>query len=339
VQVDVALVLAIGMALAFAVTNGFHDAANAIATLVATRIARPLPAVAMASVFNLLGPLFLGAAVADTIGKIVTVPPEEAVAVIGAGLTGAVVWNVYTWRRGLPSSSSHALVGGLVGAALLDAGFGAVEWGPFSSGHLAGVFGVLLGLLVATVLGFAVALVLERLALRILRHASVRFQGPVRSVQWVTSAGLAFSHGSNDAQKTAGIIGGLLLAGGLTTSVQPPIGFIVASSLALTLGTALGGWTIVRTIGRRIFPLRSVDGLVSQTSSAAIILSASIVGAPVSTTQVVSSSIVGIGVGRGRWRHVSWQIVSDIALAWVTTMPAAGLLGAILLPLWKLIPG
>jgi PiT family inorganic phosphate transporter len=155
----------------------------------------------------------------------------------------------------------------------------------------------------------------------------------------VTSAGLAFSHGSNDAQKAAGIIGALLLASGLTGSVEPPIGYVVASSLALTLGTALGGWTIVRTIGRRIFPLRSIDGLVSQTSSAGVILAASIVGAPVSTTQVVSSSIVGIGVGRGRWRHVGWSIVRDIALAWVTTMPAAALLGAILLPLWKLVPG
>jgi PiT family inorganic phosphate transporter len=124
----------------------------------------------------------------------------------------------------------------------------------------------------------------------------------------------------------------------VTQSVTPPIGFVLLSSIALTVGTALGGWTIVRTIGRRIFPLRSVDGLVSQTSSAAVILAASVLGAPVSTTQVVSSSIVGIGVGRGRWRHVSWGIVRDIAIAWLTTMPAAGLLGAILLPLWKLIP-
>lgn len=337
-QVDVALLLAIGMALAFAVTNGFHDAANAIATLVATRVARPLPAVLMASVFNLLGPLFLGAAVADTIGKIVAVPRSETVAVVGAGLTGAVAWNVYTWLRGLPSSSGHALVGGLVGAAVLDAGIGAVEWGPLNSGHIAGVFGVLLGLAAAAILGLVVAVALERLALRLLRHGSVRFQGPIRALQWVTSAGLAFSHGSNDAQKSVGIIAALLLATGHARTLSAPIGFVLASSLALTLGTALGGWTIVRTIGRRLFPLRSLDGLVSQTSSAAVILTASLVGAPVSTTQVVSSSIVGIGVGRSRWRHVSWGIVRDIAIAWVTTMPAAGLLGAIVLPLWKLIP-
>jgi PiT family inorganic phosphate transporter len=338
VQVDLALLLAIGFALAFAVTNGFHDAANAIATLVATRIAKPLPAVVMAAFFNLLGPLFLGAAVADTIGKIVVVPKSEAVAVIGAGLTGAVVWNVYTWLRGLPSSSSHALVGGLVGAAVLDAGLSAVEWGPFVNGHIAGVFGVLIGLAAAAVLGFVVALAFERLALRLLRHASVRFSRPIRSVQWFTSAGLAFSHGSNDAQKSVGIIAALLLATGQTQTLAAPVGFVVASSIALTLGTALGGWTIVRTVGRRIFPLHSVDGLVSQTSSAAIIFTASLVGAPVSTTQVVSSSIVGIGVGRGRWRHVSWAIVRDILIAWVTTMPAAGLIAAVALPIWKLIP-
>jgi PiT family inorganic phosphate transporter len=339
VNVDVALTLAIGMSLAFALTNGFHDAANAIATLVATRIARPLPAVLMASVFNLLGPLFLGAAVANTIGKIVTVPADEMVAVIGAGLSGAVIWNVYTWRRGLPSSSSHALVGGLVGAALLDAGIDAVNWGPFHDGSLSGVFGILIGLMLAVVFGFGVALVLERISLAAMGHATVRFRKPVRAVQWVTSAGLAFSHGSNDAQKSVGIIAALLLATGRTETLSAPIGYVVASSLALTIGTAFGGWTIVRTIGRRIFPLRSLDGLVSQSSSTAVILTASIVGAPVSTTQVVSSSIVGIGIGRRRWRHVSWGMVQEIGVAWVTTMPAAGLLGAILLPLWKLIPG
>ncbi len=336
---DLSLVLAIGMALAFALTNGFLDAANAIATLVATRVARPLPAVLMASVFNLLGPLFLGAAVANTIGGLVIVRPEEMVAVIGAGLSGAVAWNAYTWRRGIPSSSSHALVGGLVGAAMLDAGIDAVNWGPLHDGSLSGVFGVLIGLLLAVVSGFSVALVLERLALRVMAHATVRFRRPVRAIQWLTSAGLAFSHGSNDAQKSVGIIAALLLATGRSDSSATPIGYVVAASLALTIGTALGGWSIVRTIGRRIFPLRSLDGLVSQSSSAAVILTASLMGAPVSTTQVVSSSIVGIGIGRRRWRHVSWEIVRDTGLAWLTTMPAAGIIGALVLPVWKLLPG
>ena len=331
---DPTLVLAILMAFAFALTNGFHDAANSIATLVATRIARPLPAVAMASVFNLLGPLFLGAAVANTVGKLVTVNPTHSIPVIGAGLTGAVLWNTYTWRRNLPSSSSHALVGGLVGAALLDSGPRSVNLGPFQDGHLYGVLGVLVGLLVATVLGFLVAYVVERIALRATRRASSRLRGPVRNVQWVTSAFLAFSHGSNDAQKTVGIVAGLLFASGNATTLSAPLPVI-----ALTLGTALGGWGIIKTVGRRIFPIRSLDGLVSQSTSASVIFVASIVGAPVSTTQVVSSSVVGIGVGRSRWRHISWQIVRDIALAWVTTMPAAGLIAALSLPIWKLLPG
>ncbi len=335
---DPALLLAIGVTLAFAFTNGFNDAANAIATLVATRIARPLPAVLMAALFNLIGPLVLGAAVADAIGSIVHVGPTETVAVLGAGLTSAVVWNTYTRERGIPSSSSHALVGGLVGAALLDAGIEAVDWGPVTNGRLSGVFGVLLGMLIATIAGFGVALVLERLGLRALRNATVRFQGPIRAVQWVTSAWLAFTHGSNDAQKAAGIVGALLFATGGTATFGAPLPFVLACSIAMTLGTTLGGWTIVRTIGRRIFPLRSLDGLVSQSGSASVILVASIVGAPVSTSQVVSSSIVGIGVGRRRWRHVGWDIVRDIAVTWVTTIPATALLGAILLPVWKLIP-
>jgi inorganic phosphate transporter, PiT family len=336
---DPTLVLAILMAFAFALTNGFLDAANSIATLVATRIARPLPAVVMASVFNLIGPLFVGAAVANTVGKLVTVNPSHSVTVIGAGLTGAVLWNMAAWRRNLPSSSSHALVGGLVGAAILDSGTDSVNLGPVQEGHLYGVLGVLVGLVVATCLGFAVALVLERVLLRATRRASARMRGPVRSVQWATSAFLAFSHGSNDAQKTVGIIAGLLFASGNATSLVAPLPVILGASIAMTVGTAFGGWGIIKTVGQRIFPIRSLDGLVSQTSSASVIFAASLVGAPVSTSQVVSSSIVGIGVGRSRWRHVSWEVVREIALSWLVTMPAAGLIAAVSLPIWKSLPG
>ncbi len=335
---DFSLVLAILMAFAFALTNGFHDAANSIATLVATRVARPLPAVAMASVFNLIGPLLFGAAVANTVGKLVTVDPSHGVPVIGAGLTGAVVWNTFTWRRSLPSSSSHALVGGLVGAALLDTGPGSINLGPVQDGHLYGVLGVLVGLLVATSLGFAVAYLVERILLRATRRASARLRRPVRSVQWATSAFLAFSHGSNDAQKTVGIVAGLLVASGNSTSLTAPLPVVLGASISLTLGTALGGWGIIKTVGRRIFPIRSLDGLVSQSSSASVIFAASLVGAPVSTTQVVSSSIVGIGIGRSRWRHISWEVVRSIAVAWVTTMPAAAIIAALTLPIWKSLP-
>ncbi len=330
-----AFVLAVGMALAFALTNGFHDAANAIATLVATRAARPLPAVLMASVFNLLGPLLLGAAVANTVATIVEPPVEVAIPVIGAGLTGAVSWNAYTWLRGLPSSSSHALVGGLVGAALVAAGADAVNWGGIEGGHPVGVFGVLIALAISPLLGVAVAALLELGVRRALRRAAYGIGLPVRRAQWVSSAWLAFSHGSNDAQKSVGIVAALLLANGTTDSLQAPVWVTLAAAAALTVGTAFGGWSIVRTIGRRIYRLRRLDGLVSQTSSAAVIIGASFLGAPVSTTQVVSSSVVGTGVGRRRLHRIRWQVVRDIGIAWITTMPVAGVLAAVAYPLWR----
>ena len=328
-------VLAIALAFAFAVTNGFHDAANAIATLVATRVAHPLPAVALAAVCNMLGPVFVGAAVARTVAGIVQVPVSEEIAVVGAGLTGAVAWNVFTWIRGIPSSSSHALVGGLVGAALVAAGVHAVNWGGLDGWRPIGVIGILVVLSLSPVVGFAAAVGLTRVMLRLLRRATVRVRGPVRSTQWATSAWLAFSHGANDAQKTVGVVIALLFAHGSIHTLHAQLWVELACGFALTLGTAMGGWTIVRTIGTRITRLRPLDGLVSQAGSAAVILTSSFLGAPVSTTQVVSSSVVGTGVGRGRPAHVHWRIVRSIAFTWITTIPAAGLVAAGSYPLWR----
>jgi inorganic phosphate transporter, PiT family len=325
------------MAFAFAITNGFHDAANAIATLVSTGVARPLPAVAFAACFNLLGPFLLGAAVADTIAGIVVVPPGQEVMVVGAALTGAVAWNTITWLRGLPASSSHALVGGLVGAAVAAQGPSAVNWGGIEGGRPVGVFGVLIALALSPILGFGVAALATRITRAGLRRASVRIDPLLKGSQWVTSGWLAFSHGANDAQKTIGVVAALLLATGHLTALVAPTWVKLSCALALTMGTAFGGWSIVRTIGKRIIRLRPLDGLVSQASSAGVIIAASIVGAPVSTTQIVSSSIVGIGVGRRRAHHVRWSIVSNIAVAWITTLPAAALLAVLSLPLWRWI--
>ena len=329
--------LAVVAILAFAFTNGFHDAANAIATLVATRAARPGPAIILAAICNLLGPLLLGAAVADTIATIIEVTPSQTIPVVGAALTAAVVWNIVTWWKGLPSSSSHALVGGLVGAAVVEAGVSAVNWGGVGDGHPEGVAGALAALAISPLLGFGGAWLLERGVRRALRRATARVHWPVLRAQWVTSGWLGFSHGANDAQKAVGVLAVLLLANGSTTTLSVPLWATMSCAAALTIGTALGGWRIVKTIGRRIFRLRPLDGLVSQTSSAAVILAASVIGAPVSTAQVVSSSVVGVGVGRRRYRHVGWEIVGSILLAWVTTFPAAALLAALLVPLWRLI--
>ncbi|MBK9180904.1 MAG: inorganic phosphate transporter [Acidimicrobiales bacterium] len=328
------LVLAVAVALAFDVTNGFHDAANSIAALVATRAATPGQAVVLASVFHVLGPLLAGTAVADTIGGLVDVDASAMVAVVAAGITGALMWNLVTWWLGLPSSSSHALVGGLVGAALVDGGVGAVVWGGMDGIHPVGVLGVLLALAVSPVLGFAAGLVGSAAGRRALRRARRRAERPVKQGEWVTAATLAFSHGANDAQKTMGLITAMLIAAGRLDSFTVPLWVKLTAGLSLTFGTALGGWRIARTLGRGIYRIRPLDGLVSQGASSAVILSAAAVGAPVSTTHVVASSVVGVGANRGR-RHVRWAVVQEMLAAWVVTMPAGATVAALALPFWR----
>ncbi len=329
-----ALWLAVSFALAFAVTNGFHDAANAIATLVATRGARPAQAVLLSAVFNMLGALLVGTAVADTIAGIVTVSGPDAVAVIGSGVLGAVVWNLLTWWRALPSSSAHALVGGLVGSALAADGGGAVNWGGLDGWRPVGVVGVLIALALSPLIGFVSGAFLIRLDRRLLRRATWRVNTPIRSGEWGMTAALSFSHGANDAQKAMGVIAALLLAAGREQTLTVPVWVKLGCGAALTVGTLLGGWRIVRTVGRGIIRLGPLDAFASQTASTAVILPASFAGAPVSTTHVVASSVVGIGAGRRRWRHVRWTVVRAMGFAWLLTLPAAGVLGAVSVLVW-----
>ncbi|MBK5289414.1 MAG: inorganic phosphate transporter [Acidimicrobiia bacterium] len=323
------------MALAFALTNGLHDAANSIATLVSTRAARPGSAVLLASAGNVLGPVLLGAAVAETIGGIVTVPRGEVIPVVGAALTGAVVWNLLTWRRGLPSSSGHALFGGLAGAAIARQGSAGVQWGGFDGFRPVGVLGVAAVLAIAPVLGLIAGLIADRGARAAAARATQRARGPVRVGQWIASGGLALAHGANDAQKSVGVVVTVLVAGGELHGHQPPLWVTLACGGALTAGTAFGGWPIVQTIGRRIIRLRPIDALAGQTGSATVLLLASVIGAPVSTTQVVASSVVGVGGGRHRWRHVRWPIVRAMVLAWLLTVPASAALATLALLPWR----
>ena len=331
------LALAVAFSIAFALTNGFHDAANAIATLVATRGARPGQAIALAAVFNMLGALLVGSAVADTIAGIVTVAPAQAVEVIGSGVLAATLWNLLTWWRGLPSSSAHALVGGLAGSAFAEAGIHAIHWGGLDGWRPAGVFGVLIALAVSPVVGLGFGLVFARLNERLLRRATRRVKSPIRGAEWAMSAALSFGHGANDAQKSMGVIAALLLASGHLSTLSVPLWVKLSCGAALTLGTAMGGWRIIRTIGRRIFRLSPIDGFASQSASTAVILPASYLGAPVSTTQVVASSVVGVGGGRRRWHHVRWTVVRSIAFAWLLTLPASAAIGAIMLAIWRTI--
>lgn len=332
-----ALWLAVSFALAFSLTNGFHDAANAIATLVATRAARPGQAAVLSAVFNLLGALLVGTAVADTIAGIVTLSGPDAVAVIGSGVLGATLWNTLTWWRGLPSSSGHAVVGGLVGSAVAATGLDSVQWGGLEGWKPIGVIGVLIVLAVSPLLGLAFGFGLSRLGQLLLRRANRRVRGPIRLGEWAMSAALSFSHGANDAQKAMGVIAALLLAAGATQTLTVPLWAKVGCGAALTVGTLLGGWRIVHTVGRRIFRLGTPDAFASQTGSTAVILAASYAGAPVSTTHVVASSVVGVGGGRRRWRHVRWTVVRSMALAWLLTLPAAAALGAITVLAWRAI--
>jgi PiT family inorganic phosphate transporter len=333
----VALWLAVSFALAFALTNGFHDASNAIATLVATRGARPRQAVVLSSVFNMLGALLVGTAVANTIAGIVTVSGPKAVVVIGSGAAAAVLWNLFTWWRGLPSSSAHALVGGLVGAALVEGGIGAVRWGGWDGWRPVGVFGVLIALAISPLIGLGFGFGFVRFGRLLLRRATRRVRGPLSGAGWGMAAALSFSHGSNDGQKSMGVIAALLLAAGRLQAFEVPLWAKVGCGAAITLGTALGGWRIIRTVGRRILHLAPIDSLASQTGSTAVILPASYLGAPVSTTHVVVSSVVGVGAGRRRRRHVRWTVVRSIAFAWLSTLPASALLGAATFLVWKAI--
>jgi PiT family inorganic phosphate transporter len=329
--------LAIAFALAFALTNGVHDAANSVATLVATRGARPAQAIVLSSVFNILGALLVGTAVANTVAGIITVPPSEAVEVIGSGVLAATLWNLLTWWLGLPSSSGHALVGGLVGAGLADGGIHAVRWAGTSGWRPVGVLGVLIALAFSPLVGFAFGFVAARLDRLLLRRATRRVRSPIRVSEWGMSAALSYGHGANDGQKAMGVVVALLIATGHLQSFSVPAWVRLSCGLALTLGTAMGGWRIVRTIGMRIFRLAPIDGFASQTASTAVILSATYAGAPISTTQVVASSVVGIGGERRRWRRVRWAVVRAMAAAWVLTLPGSALIGAVTLVVWKAV--
>ena len=330
-----AFAIAAAATLAFALTNGFHDASNAIATLIATRAARPAAAVAMAAVANLVGPLLLGTAVADTVGGIVTARRGAAVALIGSAMLAAVVWNLITWWRGLPSSSGHALIGGLVGAGLVVGGVHTITWGGLRGWRPTGVVGAVVGLALSPVLGALAAAGLIAVLRALTSRASRRWRGPTRAGQWSMSAILALSHGANDAQKAVGLLVALLVADGRLSHFRVPVWAELACAGALTVGTAFGGWRIMRTIGRRIYHLHPLEGLSSQTASAGVILVASLAGAPVSTTHVVASSVVGVGAGRRRWRHIHWQVVRAIAAAWLTTIPATAVLGALAVVIWR----
>ena len=320
-SLNLMLIAVLVLAVVFDYINGFHDTANAIATSVATRALRPQYALLMATAFNFIG-AFAGTAVAKTIGAGLVDEQTTTQVVVASALIGAIVWNLITWWLGLPSSSSHALIGGLLGATAIAVGT--------SSFKLDGIFTkVLIPLVTSPVAGFIIALVLMVALTWIFRGAARKPLGAAFRRLQVFSAGyMAFAHGSNDAQKTMGIITLALFSAGVIPTNDVPAWVIVIAASAISLGTAIGGWRIMHTMGQRVVQLEPIHGFAAETTAATVLLATAHLGMPVSTTHVISSAIMGVGASRGV-RGVRWGVARRILVAWVLTIPAAALVGGL----------
>jgi inorganic phosphate transporter, PiT family len=332
VDSDIVLVIVVATALAFDFTNGFHDTANAIATLVSTRALPPRAAVGLAAVLNFAG-AFISLKVAATVAKDFVDPNQITSQIVFAGLIGAITWNLITWYFGLPSSSSHALIGGVVGAAFAAKGADII-------GGDALIAKLLIPAVVAPTLAFLVAVVAIVVCYRLV--ARLR-PGPVtrgfRYGQLATGSLLSLAHGTNDAQKTMGIIALALVASGhLSAGADPPTWVIVTAATAISLGTYAGGWRIIKTMGSRIIKMDAAQGLTAQSSGAVVILASSHYGFPLSTTHVISGAVMGAGAGK-RLSAVRWGVAGNIFLAWVLTFPAAAAVGAITYGITSIFPG
>jgi PiT family inorganic phosphate transporter len=316
-----ALVGLIVIALLFDFLNGLHDAANSIATIVSTRVLRPRYAVFWASFFNFIAFLFFGLHVAQTLGTGIVDANIVDPHVTFAALMGAIVWNILTWVMGIPSSSSHALVGGLVGAGTAKAGLGAIVWGGLSKTAAAIVLSPLIGFIFALFLVLLVSWIF-------VRATPFAVDSTFRRLQFVSASLYSLGHGGNDAQKTMGIIAALLYSQGhLQGGFHVPLWVVLACQAAMALGTLFGGWRIVRTMGSRITRLSPMQGFCAETGGAITLFIATWFGVPVSTTHTITGAIVGVGAAR-RTSAVHWGVASNIVVAWILTMPAAALIAA-----------
>ncbi|OGN84628.1 MAG: inorganic phosphate transporter [Chloroflexi bacterium GWC2_73_18] len=325
--VTLTLVAVFGLAVLFDYINGFHDTANAIATSVSTRALKPAYAILLSAAANFVGALS-GTAVAKTVGAgIITAPPEAHAGqvVVAAALVGATAWNLFTWRFGIPSSSSHALIGGLMGAVAASvAATGDGDW------QIDGIIlKVVVPLVSSPILGLAIGFALMVVLLNLFRRSNPRtVNDRFRRLQLVSASYMAFSHGSNDAQKTMGIMTLALVSAGILKSFEVPLWVILLAAAAISMGTAAGGWRIISTMGRRVVKLDPVHGFAAETTAASIILGASSLGMPVSTTHVISSAIMGVGAS-DRFSAVRWGIAGRILWAWILTIPASGAVAAV----------
>jgi PiT family inorganic phosphate transporter len=313
------LLLVIALALIFDFLNGMRDASNIVATMIASRAFGPRTALGIAAIAEFLGPFLFGVTVAKTIGDEIVQSNVLTLNVILSALIGAIVWNLITWYFGIPGSSSHALIGGMVGAVVVGAGLDAIKF--------AGLSKVLAALFVVPLIGFVVSFLVTRLIYFLVRGASPSVNGFFSRGQWGTALVVAFGQGTNDAQKTMGIIALSLVIGNALPAFQIPTWVVIVSAAAIALGTGLGGWRLIRTLGGRFYKIRPLHSFSTQLSSAGVILAASLFGVPVSASQVVSSAIIGVGSAE-RVSKVRWSVADDMMTAWLITIPASGLLSA-----------
>ena len=311
----------IAVALAFDYINGFHDAANSIATVVSTRVLTPAQAVVWAAFFNFVAAFTFGTAVAKTIGSGMIELSTVTFAVIFAGLAGAIVWDLITWYFGLPTSSSHALIGGYAGAAVAKAGVGAIIAAGWTRTLLYIVLAPLMGLVLGLLISVAISWIFRR-------WTPFRADKLFRRLQLLSAAAYSLGHGTNDAQKTMGIIAGVLVTAGYLPAFRIPVWVILAAHSAIALGTLSGGWRIIHTMGSKITRLQPVGGFAAETAGAITLFLASHAGVPVSTTHTITGAIVGVGATR-RLSAVRWGIAGRIVWAWILTIPMAALIGAI----------
>ena len=320
----------LALALLYNFLNGFHDAANVVATIIASRAMSSRAALIMAGVAEFLGPLLFGVAVATTIGKEFVDPDAITVTALIAALTAANTWNIITWWFGIPSSSSHALAGGLVGAALIYGGVAIIK--------MDGLIKIALALFLSPILGFIFGWILLKLTYWLARGATPKINRTFNRSQLITATALALSHGANDAQKAMGVIVMGLVSLGFQDHFYVPQWVIFAGAIPIALGTATGGWRIIHTLGGKFYRIRPIHSFTSQLASALVIFGASFLGGPVSTTHVVSSTIVGVGAAE-RKSQVRWMNLTDIGVAWLITVPITALLAAILYPLLRIFLG
>jgi len=323
------IVFVILIALVFDFTNGMHDAANSISTIVSTRVLSPRLAVIWAAFFNFIAFLIFGTGVAVTIGKGMIDVQTVTTTVILGGLLGAISWNMITWFLGLPSSSSHALIGGYAGAAIVNGGFGVI----IASGWYKTLAFIVLAPLIGLVLGFLLRVASTWI---VYKKPPAVINAWSRVLQLFSAALYSLGHGANDAQKTMGIIASLLFAGGLLTEFSVPLWVVLSAHAAIALGTLSGGWRIVKTMGQRITKLRPIDGFCAETASATSIFLATHLGIPVSTTHVITGAISGVG-SVNRLSAVRWGVTLRIVWAWIFTIPASALLGGLFFSLIRLV--